>query len=371
MSDIEAVTVPKWGLAMEEGKIVEWLVGEGEAVARAADLVDIETTKITNTLEAPAGGTLRRLIGEAGVNYPCGALIAVIAARDVPEADIDAFVASYEANFDASEVAVEGEAAPEPATLEVDGKTLRYLKQGEGDETIVLLHGFGGDLENWMFVQPALAEKCTTLALDLPGHGGSTKSVEGVTTIAGLADLVAKFMAALGVDKAHLVGHSLGGAVALKLALTQGDKVSSVSLLGSAGLGRDINMDYINGFMAASRRKELKPVLQNLVGDPALVTRDMIDGVVRYKRLDGAEEALRQMCDGVFAEGRQADVMTDALGASRQRITALWGSEDQISSPSQAQGLPGNVTVQLLEGVGHMPHLEAPRQVIAVILENL
>ena len=92
---------------------------------------------------------------------------------------------------------------------------IRYLKQGEAGEPVVLIHGFGGDLNNWLFALPALAEEHTVYALDLPGHGGSSKDVGDGT---GLTDAVIGFLDAVDLDRPHLVGHSLGGLVAAQVA---------------------------------------------------------------------------------------------------------------------------------------------------------
>ena len=83
---------------------------------------------------------------------------------------------------------------------------------------VLFIHGFGGDLDNWLFNLDALAEKPPVIALDLPGHGQSTATLPG-TTIKALAAFVARFMEAIDVPQAHLVGHSMGGAVAAQLAL--------------------------------------------------------------------------------------------------------------------------------------------------------
>ena len=98
-------------------------------------------------------------------------------------------------------------------------------------------------------------------------------------TVAGLARTVISFMESLGIDKAHLVGHSLGGAIAMEVARSAPARVKSLILVSSAGLGPEINIDYIDGFIAANARRDLKDLLGTLFADQSLVSRQMIDEV--------------------------------------------------------------------------------------------
>ena len=89
---IRAFTMPKWGMEMDEGTVQEWLVAEGDAVSAGQAIVAVETDKIVNEVEVDHDGVIRRLVAEAGENYPVGALLAVVADADVPEAEIDRFI---------------------------------------------------------------------------------------------------------------------------------------------------------------------------------------------------------------------------------------------------------------------------------------
>jgi pyruvate dehydrogenase E2 component (dihydrolipoamide acetyltransferase) len=365
MSDaIRPVVMPKWGLAMQEGMVARWLVEVGANIAAGDEIMDIETSKIANVFESPVAGTLRRRVVGEGETVPVGALLAVVADAAVPDGELDGFVAKFQEEF-AAHAAEAGETGPEPATIEAGGRRLRYLEMGQGEgPPVVFIHGFGGDLFSWQFNQEALAESRVTYALDLPGHGGSTKDLgSGHVHVGALAAAVIDFLDAKEIARAHLVGHSLGGAVALDLALNHPERVASATLVCSAALGPEINMAYIDGFMQAKRRKQLQPVLEMLVADPAMVSREMIEEVLRYKRLDGVEVALNRIAGDTFAGGRQALELTGRLGELTVPVQVIWGKEDRILPVSHARGLPASVPVTVLDGAGHMVHMEKAAEV--------
>ncbi len=97
MSRIHAITMPKWGIEMQEGAITSWHVDVGGIVSRGAQLLDVETEKIVNTVEASVEGTLRRIIGSVGDTLPVGALVGIVCEGDVSDAEIDRFVREFKA----------------------------------------------------------------------------------------------------------------------------------------------------------------------------------------------------------------------------------------------------------------------------------
>ncbi len=369
MAEIHAVIVPKWGLAMEEGKIDHWYVEEGENVSEGDDLVDIETTKITNTLESQFSGVFRKLVAAEGETHPCGMIIGVIADAGASDSEIESFVDSFKDNYDPADVAVDG-GGPEPETVEAAGKRIQYVKMGEGDATpIIFVHGFGGELNNWLFTQPALSEDRVTYAVDLLGHGGSEKNV-GDGGVAILTGAVLDFMKAMDISKVHLVGHSLGGAVVLAMSKEAPDAVATVTALCSAGLGDEINIDYITGFIEGKRQRQLTQTLGALFADKSLVSKDMVDDIIKFKRLDGVDAALRTIASANFSDGKQAASLKDQADALGGRLLVIWGEKDEVISSAHAQNA-GSAKVEVLADAGHMAHMEKSAEVNELISAHI
>jgi len=365
---IVPVAMPKWGLSMRAGKITGWVVAEGDEVSVGDELADIETDKIAGTLEAAQAGTVRRIVARVGEDVPVSGTIALIAPAGVSDDALDAAAAEARAGIDAG---VPDEAAGGPAveTADVGGRKIRYAGAGQDGEVVLLVHGYGGDRNSWLFLQEPLAARHRVYALDLPGHGTSAKDV-GDGSVGVLADAVLGVLDSIGAERAHLVGHSLGGAVAVAAAARDPRRIGSLTLIAPSGFGPEINVGYLRGFADAQTRRELKPVVGQLFADESLVTRQVVDDLLAYKRLDGVDEALHTLLGALLlpdSDAQRTDAATAvaALGGTVP-VTVVWGRDDRVIPAAQAEAVADAIRV-LVAGAGHMPHMERPAAVQAAI----
>lgn len=231
MPAIHPITLPKWGLEMSEGTVSAWHLAEGDALTKGAELVDIETDKIVNSLESDVSGILARILVQPGDTAPVGALIAVVSDADVAAAEIDAFIAGYtpvNASFEpddgAPAAASPPAAAPAPAGGGAAAPAPRStpLARRVADATGVDLAGVAGS-----------------------GPGGRVRR----------DDVLAATRAALTPDAARAANAGLHASpVALKFAAEIG-----MSLVGVAGTGRRGRISLADAQAAAQSANLWRP----------------------------------------------------------------------------------------------------------------
>jgi pyruvate dehydrogenase E2 component (dihydrolipoamide acetyltransferase) len=370
MSTVTPVRMPKWGLSMVEGAIVDWWKTEGSVVAEGEDLVDIETSKITNVCESPVAGVLKKIVAQPGETLPVGALIAVVADAGASDAEVDAFITDFQSSFVPPDTDAESAEVLKTSTVDVDGRAIRVGRTGLTEGTpVVLIHGYSGDLNNWLFNIEALAAVAPVIAIDLPGHGGSSKDV-GDGSLKALADTVVGALDKMGVAEAHLIGHSLGAAVAARMAIDHTGLARSLILIAPAGFSTTgVSEEFLTGVIEAQRAKDLKPYMEMLLADPAMVTKDMVDDVLKFKRTDGVEEALSAIRDRLVA-GEDAAALRRDLAAIPLAVVIASKADRIVGAPDES-ALPPGFAVVWIDGAGHMPHLEKASEVNALLVKAI
>jgi pyruvate dehydrogenase E2 component (dihydrolipoamide acetyltransferase) len=360
------ITMPTWGLSMEEGTVVGWFVSEGMRIAIGVELVGIETTKIANSLEAQQAGVLRRQLVKPGQTVPCGELIGVIATDEAPESAIDDFIAKFPRPRPA--LARSGDGAPADSTLILEppsGGRMRCITMGDLGSAVVFLHGFGGDSDTWLFNQGRIAERHQTFAFDLPGHGGSSIRLKQ-GSIEEMAESIQYGLDHLELKPIHLVGHSMGAAVALAVCEEQPGRIASLSLIAPFAFGSVVNQRYISEFTSAQRSRDLQRCLALLFADPKAVRREMVEAVARYKRLDGVTDTLEKIAASSLREPASREIST-SLKPLMGRLLVMRGTHDNIVSSG---AVPEGVISVTLAHSGHMPHMEEPGRVNELLLNH-
>ena len=241
-----------------------------------------------------------------------------------------------------------------------------WLARGEG-APIVFLHGFGADLNGWRPVHRLLPETRGALAIDLPGHGLSPLGDE-----ASFEALVEAARAALieeGVRAAHLVGHSLGGAVAAALAHEPDVTALSLMLIAPAGLGEDANTAFFDGFLQADTEAALTPWLNMLATDPAALGSALARTTLRLRQERPLVAEQRRLAESILARGRQTIDIRGFLWSPQAPAKIVVGLEDRITPPHHVEGLSGLIALHRFAHIGHMPHLEARREIARLIEE--
>ncbi|EGU59508.1 acetoin dehydrogenase E2 subunit dihydrolipoyllysine-residue acetyltransferase [Vibrio nigripulchritudo ATCC 27043] len=359
------IVMPKWGLSMTEGTLNEWLVEVGDNIEVGQAIMDVETDKIASMVEAPDAGLLRRKVAEEGELYDVKALLGVLADDSVSEDEIDAYIELFESTVGDEEEEVEE--ALRSQYIELSTGTIRYVhRDGEGTP-LLFIHGFGGDLDNWLFNLEVSANP--VYALDLPGHGQSTKALNG-DPIECLSQTISEFVSAKNISQCHLVGHSMGGLLAAKFAIENPSLAVSLTLLSPAGLTSKINEDYLVKFSEADYRKAMKITVSLLFADQSLVNRSMVDDLLKYKRLDGVEEALHTLRKAMSVNGQQTINLVEQLQNLVLPVTVIWGQQDQIvplTPEVEDLSLGTQIRIELLPDVGHMPQMEAVDKVNEVL----
>lgn len=386
------------GEYMESVLVVGWNAQPGDAVKAGETLVTVETAKAATEIAADRDGYLAEIVHAAGSEAPVGSVLGYLSdtpvtgefARPAPAAGprakagpvrearartTDRVVASPYARRLAAERGVD------LATLQGSGPggriksrdlpaaaTSRSVAPAPGHHPIVLLHGFAADRSIWSWVAPLLRVPNTPIALDLPGHGGSRQAPSA--SIADMAALVAAEMTSRGITDAHVVGHSLGGAVALALTAMGGIRVHSLGLLAPAGLGAEIDTQTLEGLLAAQTPAELRKWLDRTVATPSALPANFADAALWQRKSTGREKEQTSLLHSLFPEGVQADRLVTNLRAVRVPAKLIWGRADAIIPVAHAYQAPGTIALHLLESIGHVPQLECP-DVVARLIDEL
>ncbi|PRD42759.1 acetoin dehydrogenase dihydrolipoyllysine-residue acetyltransferase subunit [Phyllobacterium phragmitis] len=245
-----------------------------------------------------------------------------------------------------------------------------WLRQGRGAAPampVVLIHGFGADLNSWRPLLAGVQLDSPVLAIDLPGHGGSPRDIP--ESLGAIAEAVERTLEANQIGSFILVGHSFGGAVAATLAAQSNADIRGLVLISPAGLGPEINGAFLEGFVRARSEASLMPWLKQLVADESQLTRPFVNATLAQSADEGLRAAQKAIIDSYFADGTQTFDIRPALASLRLPVRVIFGAADRIIPATHTAGLPGEIAVHIFAATRHMPQLERREQVLKIIQE--
>jgi pimeloyl-ACP methyl ester carboxylesterase len=271
--------------------------------------------------------------------------------------------------------------AVEPRTLSLHGRALSYVEVGSGP-VLLLIHGMAGTHATWQAVIEPLAQRHTVIAVDLPGHGASEAGAGDYSLgslAAGLRDLLVK----LGHDRATLVGHSLGGGIAMQFAYQFPEITERLVLVSSGGLGPEVNpvlraaaLPGANLFIAATAgpgRVAGTALARGLASVGLQPSADVAEFARGYASLADAPRRsafLATLRAVVGTEGQRVEAGDRLYLAEGVPVLIIWGRRDRIIPVAHAEHahevIPDS-RLEIFDAAGHMPQLEVPARFVAVL----
>jgi pimeloyl-ACP methyl ester carboxylesterase len=271
--------------------------------------------------------------------------------------------------------------AIEPRTISLHGRRLRFVEVGSGP-VLLMIHGMAGTYESWSAVIEPLARRHTVIAPDLPGHGASEPGAGDYSLgshAAGLRDLLLK----LGHDRATLVGHSLGGGIAMQFAYQFPEITERLALVCSGGLGPEVNpvlraaaLPGANLFIAATAapgRVAGSALARGLAAVGLQPSADVAEVARGYASLADAGRRsafLATLRAVVGIEGQRVEAGDRLYLTEGVPVQIIWGRHDRMIPVAHAEhaheAIPGS-RLEIFDAAGHMPQLELPARFVAVL----
>lgn len=247
----------------------------------------------------------------------------------------------------------------------IPGATMPYLEGGCG-EPLVLIHGFGGDKDNFTRIARFLTPHFHLIIPDLPGFGDASRDPEASYQVTDQAKSLREFLNVLGLKRVHLGGNSMGGFIACQFAAEQPERVASLWLLNAAGTQPAYESDMLKRYLTTGElpmllrsASDFSRLIQMTTRHPPFLPYSLKYTLARRSAADYTlhSEIMRQFIASPMLETQFNTINTPAL--------IVWGDEDQILHPAGAaalQSLLPDSKVQMMADIGHLPMLEAPRR---------
>ncbi len=267
-----------------------------------------------------------------------------------------------------------GAAGLESQSLTFDYGELRLLRTPELRDdrpTLVLVHGFGANKENWLSFSQELEGKYNIVAPDLPGHGDSVQDPDLAYGISRQAERLVRLMDRLEIERAHLAGNSMGGAIVAVVAAEYPERVASLALLNNAGIHEhpaelDRHLARGENPLVLNEPSDYDELMAFAMNEPPFIPWPVSSVMAR-------EAYENRRINRKIFQDLEADRDEDfraVLARIQAPTLVLWGADDRIidaaNAPLVAEAVPDS-RLEILEGIAHMPMIEAPEKTAALI----
>lgn len=265
--------------------------------------------------------------------------------------------------------------------VKVGSVNTRYWQAGNSGNKVILLHGGGGYIELWKHNISELAKQHHVYAFDMVGAGRSDK-LDADYTFDFMAQFTRDYMKALDISKASLIGTSAGGGVALTLTLNFPELVDRLILVGSAGLGKDINfllrlttLPGLGKLFSSPSKSGVAMLCKQAVYDSKLISDEIVEEFYQMATLPGAAEATLNVGRSNFnIWGQFYQPIVERLQTIAAPTLIIWGREDPMVPVTHAENAAKairNARLEIIEECGHWSSIEYPQKFNQLVLEFL
>jgi pimeloyl-ACP methyl ester carboxylesterase len=259
---------------------------------------------------------------------------------------------------------------PVEKEIAIFGQNIHYLEVGSGP-TVILLHGLGGNGQNWTPNLPALAAKFHVMALDQIGFGKSAKPLINYR-VATYVDFLDQFCKQLQIQRASLVGESLGGWIAAAYTIAHPEKVDRLILADAAGYGPPPNFDNRTLYLLnPSTRENMKLLVGKVFYNKAFITDGVIDQVLGERMGAGDGYTIKSIVESII---RGEDFLDNRVQTIKQPTLILWGRQDGLIPLTDGQRFKKeipNSTLIVFDQCGHVPNVEKASEFDGAVMKFL
>jgi len=272
--------------------------------------------------------------------------------------------------------------------IKIGSINTRYWADGEGSP-VVLVHGLGGSATGWLTSFGALSSQHRVYALDLVGHGRTDRSDSTRYELADLTEFVCQFMAELEIERAHIVGHSMGGAIAMRLAIDHPPRTQKLVLVDTPGLGKEIaffmrvmSIPVIGELLASQAYtpdvKKFGENLRSSAKNAAYITDELVENLYMVEQAPTQyKTTLKIVRTGANWMGQKSSFyksIIEQLPAITNPTLMIWGRQDDVVPLKHGElavkRLP-NARLEVIERCGHVPMFDQPEVFNGLVLEFL